>query len=107
MWLGEMAGIKHRNPKLASTNSKDPLRELVSTLSVAASKKPSISGRRNASITSPMDNVRSNNNTTSFGQDTVSSYTRNGKSSVIKEESTNAPVVQVKQFFLRSSTQRF
>ena len=96
MWLGELAGIKHhRNQKIAS--NKDPLRELVSTLSVAASKKPSISGRRNASITSPMDNVRSNNNATSFGgQDTLSSYTRNGKSSVIKDEPTNSPVVHVK-----------
>jgi len=42
-----------------------------------------------------MDNLRSNNNGTSLGPDTISSYTRNDKS-VIKDEPTHGPKVQVK-----------
>jgi hypothetical protein len=65
MWLGELAGIKHPKKEITSVNSRDQLRELVSTLSIAQ-KKP-ISSRRNASITTPVENVRSNHNNTPFG----------------------------------------
>jgi hypothetical protein len=40
VWLGELAGIKQKKKLKMSSNSRDQLREIVSTLSAAAQRKP-------------------------------------------------------------------